>query len=192
MPSQPHPLILASASPRRRDLLSEANFAFTIIPSPAEELHDPGLSPHALTEHNARLKALAITPQHPNATVIGADTLVFIDNQPLGKPRDLLHAIEMLELLTGRTHQVCTGVCLARHSTNQIHCFHEITDVTFLTLTRSQIETYLNKINPLDKAGAYAAQDHGDLIIEKTVGSWTNVVGLPITRLKSEFTTFLT
>ncbi|MEM7147009.1 MAG: Maf family protein [Verrucomicrobiota bacterium] len=190
-PPQPSPLILASSSPRRRDLLNEANFSFTIIPSPAEEIHDASLPPHELTEHNARLKAQAVAPNHPNATVIGADTLVFIDHQPLGKPRDLPHAIEMLETLTGRTHQVCTGVCLTRHATNQTHCFHEITHVTFLPLTRPQIESYLEKINPLDKAGAYAAQDHGNLIIEKTEGSWTNVVGLPITRLKSELTPFL-
>jgi septum formation protein len=190
MPLQPENLILASASPRRHDLMRDAAYTFTIVPSPAEEIHDHQLSPSKLTEENARLKADAIALAYPESTVIGADTLVFIDNTPLGKPRDRDHAFEMLQSLSGRTHEVCTGVCLLRHTPYKTLLFHEITQVTFLPLSRPQIMAYLDKINPLDKAGAYAAQDHGDLIIEKTVGSWSNVVGLPMTRLTRELSPF--
>jgi len=183
-------LILASSSPRRRDLMAEAGIACEIIPSPAEEIHDCSLTPPALTEHNARLKAMAISELHSEATVIGADTLVFIDGEPLGKPRDMKEAEAMLLRLVGRTHQVCTGVCLCRQDPEKCVTFHSITDVTFHALTLSEIHAYHAKIEPLDKAGAYAAQDHGAEIISETSGSWTNVVGLPMDELREQLDAF--
>ena len=177
-------LILASGSPRRRDLMEEAGYEFEIIVSPAEEAHDPALKPWELTEANAQLKAEAIAERFADAVVIGADTLVYLDDEPLGKPRDMDDAENMLQRLVGRTHVVCTGVCLCLGGEAQ--CFHELTKVTFRNLDTDAIRKYLGMINPLDKAGAYAAQEHGEFIIEKTEGSWTNVVGLPMERLAQE------
>ena len=184
-------LILASASPRRRDLMQEAGISCEIIPSPADEIHDASLTPQALTEHNAHAKARAISDLHAGATVIGADTLVFIDGEPLGKPRDMAEAEAMLLRLVGRTHQVCTGVCLCR-SGDAAKCvtFHAITDVTFHDLDLDGIRAYHAKIEPMDKAGAYAAQDHGREIIRETSGSWTNVVGLPMEELQDQLAKF--
>ncbi len=176
-------LILASGSPRRRDLMNEAGYKFEVIPSAAEEIHDATLSPPDLTEENARLKAAEVAARFPEAAVIGADTLVFLDGDPIGKPRDLEEAAKMLGRLVGRTHQVCTGVCLIHPERELSRTFHAITDVTFRPLDAGQIADYLTKINPLDKAGAYAAQEHGELMIERTEGSWTNVVGLPMEKL---------
>ena len=183
-------LILASSSPRRRDLMAEAGIECEIIPSPADEIHDASLTPPVLTEYNARLKAEAISELHPEATVIGADTLVFIDGEPLGKPRDMAEAEAMLLRLVGRTHQVCTGVCLSRAEPAKCVTFHSITDVTFHALTLEEIRAYHGKIEPLDKAGAYAAQDHGAEIIRETRGSWTNVVGLPMDELQAQLAVF--
>lgn len=183
-------IILASASPRRRDLMAEAGIDCQIIPSPADEIHDASLTPPALTVHNARAKAEAISELNPEATVIGADTLVFIDGEPLGKPRDMEEAEAMLLRLVGRTHQVCTGVCLCRAEPAKVVTFHSITDVTFHELTLPEIRAYHAKIEPLDKAGAYAAQDHGAEIIRETRGSWTNVVGLPMDELQEHLASF--
>ena len=176
-------LILASGSPRRRDLLTEAGYEFQVIPSDAEEIHDASLSPPALTETNAKIKATPIADQHPDAVVLGADTLVFLDNEPLGKPSDMAEAEAMASRLVGKTHQVCTGVAFI-HS-GATYSFHAITDVTFKALTEAEIKSYLTLINPLDKAGAYAAQEHGEKIIERTDGSYTNVVGLPMDEVKA-------
>ncbi|MEM0896739.1 MAG: nucleoside triphosphate pyrophosphatase [Verrucomicrobiota bacterium] len=176
-------LILASRSPRRRDLMNEAGYDFEIVASEVEELHDASMAPWALTEENARLKASDIAARNPDAVVIGADTLVFLEGEPIGKPRDMVEAERMLGRLVGKTHQVCTGVCLAHPTGDISRTFHEITDVTFRPLRGEQIREYLEMIDPLDKAGAYAAQDHGEFIIETTVGSWTNVVGLPMEKL---------
>ncbi len=193
MTSAPH-LILASASPRRGDLLREAGLKFEVIPADVEELLDPTLPLPELTEENASRKATAVAAGHPDALVIGADTLVTIDGRALGKPEDLEEAVRMLELLAGRTHEVCTGVCLCGVRPGEPDScvrFHEITRVTFRALTRPQIEDYLRRIDPLDKAGAYAAQQEGSLIIESTAGSWTNVVGLPMERLQTELSLVL-
>ena len=178
--------ILASQSPRRVDLLTEAGYTFEAIPANVEEAHDDTLTPPVLTCANAGLKADAISLQHPRAVVLGADTLVYVDGMPLGKPADIEEAVAMLQRLVGRTHQVCTGVVLCRQEPQVEVIFHVITDVTFLGVNKSQIEAYLTKINPLDKAGGYAAQDHGSDIIERTKGSWTNVVGLPMEALSGK------
>lgn len=184
------PLLLASRSPRRRDLLREAGYEFQVLAAPVEELESPTDGIDALVIDNARRKCLAIAAGHPDAIVIGSDTLVALEEQPLGKPRDLDHAFSMLESLAGKTHVVATGVCLAARNLGWEKSFVVRTAVTFRPLSPSQIRDYLGLIDPLDKAGAYAAQDHGDLIIETIDGSWTNVVGLPMERLREELADF--
>lgn len=172
-------LILASSSPRRRELLETAGFLFEVIPSPAEELHDATMPPHDLCEWNATLKAADVARLHPRCTVIGADTLVFLNDQPLGKPKDLLEAREMLRSLSGCIHQVCTGVCIIRADGSR-NVFHEFTEVSFQPLNESQIDNYFALVDPLDKAGAYGIQEHGEMIIARIDGNFSNVMGLPI------------
>ncbi len=178
-------LILASSSPRRKELLAQLGFSFEVIPSAAEEIHDHDMPPAELCETNAGIKAADVARLHPDATVIGADTLVFIDDKALGKPRDCDEARDMLRQLSGRTHSVCTGVALVRHG-HPTRSFHEITRVTFRDLSEEQISNYLSLVHVLDKAGAYAIQDHGDLIVKGFEGSFENVMGLPIERLRQE------
>lgn len=176
------PIVLASASPRRKELLERAGLAFEVVPSPAEEVHDASMLPAALCELNASLKAEAVADVRPDATVIGSDTLVFIDNEPLGKPVDHAEARTMLARLAGRTHQVRTGVCVI-FPDGRRKVFHETTDVTFLPLDATAIDDYLSRVDPLDKAGAYGIQEHGERIVEHIDGSFKNVMGLPIERL---------
>lgn len=178
------PLILASGSPRRHELLLGLVLEFVVaVADEVEEAHDASLTPAELTEHNARLKAAAVAARHPGALVLGADTLVYLDGEPLGKPATLDEATAMLRRLAGRTHTVCTGVCLGGPGAGEIDCFHDLTHVTFLPLTDEAIADYLSKVHVLDKAGAYAAQEYGDLIIDTMTGSWSNVVGLPLEAL---------
>ena len=173
------PIILASASPRRSELLVRAGVVFEVVVSPAEEIHDASLQPDMLCELNAGLKADAVALTRPDATVIGADTLVFIDDFPLGKPLDLHEAREMLRRLSGRTHQVCTGVCVI-HPGGERKLFHGLTEVVFRELDEAAIDGYFSLVNPLDKAGAYGIQEHGELIITEIRGSFENVMGLPV------------
>ncbi len=174
-------LILASGSPRRRDMLRKVGLEFDVIPSPAEELHDELMPLDQLCEENARLKALAVAQDYPEATVIGADTLVYIDQTPLGKPRSKEEAAAMLMRLSGRTHQVCTGVCIAR--AGEVDSFHAITEVVFKKLSEKIIRDYMAKVDVMDKAGSYAVQEHGEMIIEQVRGDYDNVVGLPVGQL---------
>ena len=174
-------LILASGSPRRRDMLQKVGLEFDVIPSPAEELHDESMALDQLCEENARLKALAVAQDYPEATVIGADTLVYIDQTPLGKPRSKEEAEAMLMRLSGRTHQVCTGVCIAR--AGKVVSFHAITEVVFKKLSEKIIRDYMSKVDVMDKAGSYAVQEHGEMIIEQVRGDYDNVVGLPVAQL---------
>ena len=175
-------IILASSSPRRRELLEQTGVSFEVMASPAEEIHDALLSPDVLCELNAALKAEAVAVVRPDATVIGADTLVFIDEIPLGKPANLTLAREMLRRLSGRTHQVCTGVCVIFPNGEKLK-FHAMTAVTFLQLDDVTIDQYFSLVNPLDKAGAYGIQEHGEMIVAGIVGSFDNVMGLPVNRL---------
>ena len=174
-------LILASGSPRRRDMLRKVGLEFDVIPSPAEELHDELMPLDQLCEENARLKALAVAQDYPEATVIGADTLVYIDQTPLGKPRSKEEAAAMLMRLSGRTHQVCTGVCIAR--AGEVDSFHAITEVVFKKVSEKIIRDYMAKVDVMDKAGSYAVQEHGEMIIEQVRGDYDNVVGLPVGQL---------
>lgn len=179
-------LLLASQSPRRIELMQAAGYAFEVLSPSVDEAHDETLRPEALTIANATLKARAGAQLRPHALVIGADTLVYVDGIPLGKPRDMAEAAAMLRRLSGRSHQVCTGVCLAQEAGSVVHGFHAITEVSFKPLSDEEIRTYHSRVNPLDKAGAYGIQEHGEAILESYTGSWTNVMGLPMERLAEE------
>ena len=179
-------IILASASPRRHELLRDAGIDFDVVVSTAEEIHDHDMPAALLCEENAAIKAREVAERHPDAAVIGADTLVFLDGRALGKPADIDEARAMLRTLSGRTHFVCTGVCIAGPGSREIR-FHEITEVTFRRLGDTEISHYISLVHTLDKAGAYGIQDHGDLIIEGIGGgSFENVMGLPVARLVGE------
>ena len=178
------PLILASSSPRRRDLLAEAGIEARVVPADGvEEAHDPMLSSAELTCHNATMKAVEVARRFPGALVLGADTLVYLGEEPLGKPRDPDEARTMLRRLSGRTHTVCTGVCLASGGGREAEVFHDLTQVTFRDLDEGTIGEYLRLVDVLDKAGAYAIQEHGSLIVAGVDGSLSNVVGLPVEAL---------
>ena len=180
------PLILASASPRRAELLKLLRVEFRIIPSDATEVVHEHLTPLEICQLNAHRKARAVAKRIPDALVIGADTLVFLDNKILGKPRNRADARRMLARLQGRTHQVVTGVSLIQLRTHRERVFAISTDVLFHPLDAGQIRDYLSRINPLDKAGAYAIQESGEKIISEISGSYSNVVGLPVERLREE------
>jgi len=175
-------VVLASASPRRRELLEGAGVAPLVDTARGAELADATLGLAALVSANARAKAREVAPRHPKSVVLGADTLVWLDGIPLGKPRDHADARRMLRLLSGRVHEVATGVHLLRMEPRQEAGFHEVTRVRFRPLDEACIDEYLEKVNVLDKAGAYALQEHGDLVIEAVEGSRTNVIGLPVER----------
>lgn len=179
-------LILASASPRRADLLQQLGVEFAVIPANPKEIHPEHLSPHEIAQINAYRKARAVAKRHPDALVLGADTLVCLGRTIFGKPSTLTDARAMLSRLQGRTHEVVTGVCLMQLRPYRQKVFAVSTAVTFRQLHAGQIRRYLAMINPLDKAGAYAIQEEGDLIVKGISGSFTNVVGLPVERLKNE------
>ena len=186
------PVILASASPRRSDLLGEMGVEFQVVPSDAEEIHNEQLTAREICQVNAYRKARVIAKRYPDMLVIGADTLVYLGVSLFGKPRDLPEAERMLTGLSGKTHQVVTGVCLIHLRAHRQGIFADTTDVTFRSISAEQIRDYLAKISPLDKAGAYAIQDHGDLIVDHIDGSLSNVIGLPVERLREELVRFKT
>ena len=171
-------LILASGSPRRRDLLAEAGLDFKVVTSAVAESTSRALTIRELAAYNAARKALSVARVHSNALVLGADTLVALDGEAIGKPRSLRDARNILRRLSNREHEVCTAVCLL--ADRRMISFHVVSHVRFHCLTDKQIVAYLAKIDPLDKAGAYAAQRHGGEIIRRIRGSYTNVVGLPM------------
>jgi septum formation protein len=156
-----------------------------VVPE-VEEAHDATISPEALTVENARLKSLAGAQMNREALVIGADTLVYLDGEPLGKPKDHTEALQMLRRLSGRAHEVCTGVYLAWSGGNEGRGFHVISHVVFNDLSDEVILSYHAKVNPLDKAGAYGIQECSEMILSGYEGSWTNVMGLPMERLAVE------
>jgi len=166
--------------------MTEAGYDFEIVPANVEEFHDERAGLHELTMQNAAAKAWHIARQKPCRLVIGADTLVAIDGCALTKPADMDEARAMLRRLAGRTHEVCTSVALVCDEASLDRRFEVVTRVTFKPLNEVEREEYLALIHPLDKAGGYAAQEHGDRIIAAVDGSWTNVVGLPMERLGEE------
>jgi septum formation protein len=184
------PLVLASASPRRVELMLEAGYEFDVLVPEVEEAHDESLSCEALTIENARRKADAVAHLRADAVVIAADTLVYLDGVPIGKPRDMEEAAAFLRKLSGRVHQVCTGVALASMGGKAVGTFHVVSYVKFKELSEEIIRDYHSRIQPLDKAGAYAVQDESAMIIEEVEGSWSNVKGLPMERLAEALDTY--
>ncbi len=178
----PRRIVLASSSPRRRDLLQAAGFEIIIRPADVEEWTG-GLAPRDLVVSNAEKKALHVAAERRGDLILGADTVVVLDGKILGKPRDRNHASEMLGRLSGRVHEVLTGVCLVRGGTKKVCLFVESTCVLFRSLDEAMIQAYLADIDPLDKAGAYAAQDDRGRLIERIEGSLENVIGLPVARV---------
>lgn len=178
-----HTIILASASPRRTELLREAGVPHVVIPARADEIQPEHLSPHETAQINAYRKARLVAKQHPDAIVIGADTIVCLGNEIFGKPANRDAAVAMLMRLEGQSHEVVTGVCLVHQRLHRQRLFAEGTTVSFKLLTPEKIREYLSRINPLDKAGAYAIQEHGEMIVERISGSYSNVVGLPVERV---------
>jgi septum formation protein len=173
-------LVLASSSPRRAALLSEAGFQFETAASSIEEKFDPALTLRELTLWNAIRKGMSVAQCYPNSVVLAADTLVALDDQVIGKPADLAEAARMLQRLGGRTHEVCSAVLIYHQTSGRSAVFRDVSRVRFRRLNNVMIENYLAKVNPLDKAGAYAAQGSGADIIANIQGSFTNVVGLPM------------
>ncbi len=155
---------------------------FRTAPADTAEIHDPALGLAGLVTANARTKALSVASAHPAAVVIGADTLVWLDGHALGKPGDLNEARSMLARLAGRVHEVATGVHLVRLAPRRQIEFHETTRVRFRPFGEEVIAAYLDRVQVLDKAGAYALQEHGEMLVESVEGSRSNVVGLPLER----------
>jgi septum formation protein len=173
-------LILASSSPRRKELLENLHLTFEISSSNADESFNPGTPPDVIVMDLAERKAKDVAKRYPDSFVIGADTVVVIDDQVLGKPSDEQEAREMLRLLSGTTHSVFTGVAIV--NANQAVRFFEKTDVTFWELTPSEIEAYIKSGEPFDKAGGYGIQGFGSILVRKISGDYFNVVGLPVSK----------
>lgn len=172
-------IILASASPRRQELLREAGISFAVHPAEVDEELLPGELPAVSVMRLAALKAAAVAAQHPCSLVLGADTLVVLDGKMFGKPADFADACRMLKELSGRTHEVLTGVSLVEYG-QPAYNWCSKTLVTFKILRDEQIAAYFRLVNPLDKAGSYAIQEHGDLLVEGIQGLLSNVIGLPV------------
>lgn len=176
-------LILASASPRRRHLLTEHGYSFRVEVADVSEIAPAHFTPSETVLYNARLKAAAVARQFPEALVLGVDTLVAFEGRTLGKPSDFAEAEWMLGLLNGCWHEVFSGVSLIAPARGRQRHFVEVTRVCFRTLSEGQRRAYLQRIGPLDKAGAYAAQDDNGELIERFDGSFSNVIGLPMEAL---------
>ena len=179
-------LILASGSPRRKELLEREGFAFEVLTSSADERYEPGMPPSQVAPLLASIKARAVAQTLPpeelaGSVLVGADTIVALDGTIYGKPADAEDARRMLRELSGRTHQVITGVCII--TGGQEHCLAELTDVSFRSLDEDEIAAYVASGEPLDKAGAYGIQGLGGALVASTEGDFDNVVGLPVTRI---------
>ena len=179
-------LILASKSPRRKRFLEDAGIAFLCDPAIAPETPWDGVTPPAeYVRALANAKAAEVAMRHPGEAVLAADTIVVHGNAIFGKPRDLLHAKEMLKTLSGDVHHVLTGVAIRRDDTI-LRAWVANTTVRFKHLTDNDIDQYCAMVNVLDKAGAYGIQEHGELLVESLDGLWSNVVGLPIEEVLNE------
>ena len=183
-------LLLASNSPRRRALLTEAGFDFESLSPEVSERSDVDLTARELTLGNAIRKGIWAARQHRDKIVLAADTLVVLDGSIIGKPKHLKEAAQILRRLSGRVHEVFSAVFICHLAAARSTTFHEISQVRFRPLDQSKIDNYLRKINPLDKAGAYTAQGHGSEIIEGIEGSFTNVVGLPMEKTTAALAQF--
>lgn len=181
-------IILASQSPRRQELIRNITESFRVVVSDAEEKLPAGIAPGEVAVYLAGIKAEAVAAKYPDDVVIGADTVVILDDQVLGKPRDEADAIEMLKALSGRTHTVVTGCAILRNG--QKRSFSDVTRVEFYPLCDREILEYIATGEPFDKAGAYGIQGRGSLLVKRIEGDFFNVMGLPVAKLKRELEAF--
>ncbi|HWI52285.1 MAG TPA: Maf family protein [Symbiobacteriaceae bacterium] len=181
-------IVLASASPRRQELLRQVGVSFRVIPSQVDEQVDEPMQPAALVEYLALAKARDVAAREAGALVLGSDTIVVVDGRVLGKPKDRADAIAMLQQLSGRSHQVMTGVALVTAERELVG--HEVTTVRFRTLAPGEIERYVDSGEPMDKAGAYGIQGRAAAMISAIEGDYFTVVGLPLCRTVSMLSQF--
>lgn len=174
-------IILASQSPRRKELLRQAGLTFRVCPAEVDECLDTSLPIEAAVEKLAYDKASAVAAQYPHDIVIGADTIVYCDHQVMGKPHTEAKAVAMLQQLSGKTHQVISGVAIG--CGEQWECFHAVSEVTFFDLSQKEILAYVDSKEPMDKAGGYGIQGKGAIFVAKIVGDYYNIVGLPLAQV---------
>ncbi|HZO85559.1 MAG TPA: Maf family protein [Verrucomicrobiae bacterium] len=179
-------LVLASASPRRNQLLRQLGVAFQIVPGEVTEIVSQSMPPAEICQINAYRKARSVAKHYPDAVVLGADTLVCLGRNVFGKPADLNQAFQMLSMLQGQTHEVITAVCLMHLREHRQRTFAVSTTVRFRALRTSEIRHYFALVNPFDKAGAYAIQEQSEMLVDGIEGSLSNVIGLPLERLGEE------
>lgn len=185
-------IILASASPRRRELMRLISDSFTAVSIDADETLPANIAPLKASEYLAKIKASAAAELYPESVVIGCDTTVICDNRILGKPKDKSECREFMNMLSGRTHQVATGCCIiGKNSIAKASLFTVVTDVTFRKLSDNEISAYISTDEPYDKAGGYGIQGKGSLLIEKINGDYFNVVGLPVSQLNQKLKNFI-
>jgi septum formation protein len=183
-------IILASASPRRKELLALTGLKFQLDTSGYEEEMDSALNPHKLAKFLSREKAKAVASKYKNSVIIAADTFIFFKDNILGKPRTEKEARRMLTLLNGKTHSVITGFTIIDTGNNRRLSKSVVTKVYFKRLTRKEIDAYVKSKEPLDKAGAYAIQGLGSVIVRKIEGDYFNVIGLPLSALTESLKRF--
>ena len=176
-------IILASASPRRKEILNNLGLSFEVICSDAEEKVDGELPPYLIVQELAMLKGADVASKVKDGIVISADTIVYFEGRILGKPTDEINAKKMLEMLSGKVHEVYTGVCVTDAGSGKSISDYEVTKVKFLDLSEEEIDRYIATCEPMDKAGSYGIQGKGCLFVEKIDGDYLNVVGLPAVKL---------
>ena len=184
-------IVLASGSPRRKQLLQQIDLEFLVIPSQVHEDFDLDLSPEKFVEHYAKEKAKDIAKAHPDKWIIGADTIVVFNAEILGKPKDRDDSFRMLKMLSGNTHQVFTGVSIQQSKMQVSDTFHEYTNVTFNTLDDMVISYYIDTYKPFDKAGSYGIQDWFSVCVNHIDGCFYNVMGFPLSMFYSRFSALL-
>ena len=178
-------IVLASGSPRRKELLGELLDSFEVIPSGCEEIVPENVGPEEIVMSLARQKAEDVAKNHADAVVIGSDTIVYSDGEVMGKPQNEADAVRMLKKLSGTAHSVYTGVCILHNG--QITTFCDKTEVEFYTLSEAEIADYIATNEPFDKAGAYGIQGKGAVLVKGIIGDFFNVMGLPIGQLDKYF-----
>jgi septum formation protein len=181
------PLILASGSPRRKQLLAQIGIEFSVIQSDIDEDFSLSLPPEAFTEHWAREKAKNVGEKNPDSLIVGADTVVVLNGKILGKPKDETTSFSMLRSLSGKTHEVITGVSFFSMEPQIDVTFNERTFVSFKTLSDSDIHYYIDNYHPYDKAGSYGIQDWFSVHISKIDGCYFNVMGLPLSSFFAQY-----
>ena len=182
-----YPIILASGSPRRKQLLEQINLEFEVVPSQIYEDFSLNLSPADFVEHYAEKKAKDVADSYLDKWVIGADTIVVFESHILGKPKNKKDSFQMLKRLSGNTHQVITGVSIQNIKQDISDSFHERTNVTFNTLSDNIINYYIKTYKPFDKAGSYGIQDWFSVCVNRIDGCFYNVMGFPLSRFYSHF-----